>query len=93
MQTIHRAELLVIVLATEALPAFNLYTDSSAAKSAFDTATQAASCKSFIDNPHFDLMCRIFAAKKPGQFVHKIKAHRDLHTIPNLLEVYFSPKI
>lgn len=88
MQTIHRAELLVIVLATEALPAFNLYTDSSAAKSAFDTATQAASCQSFINNPHFDLMCRIFAAKKPGQFVHKIKAHRDLHTIPNLLEVY-----
>ena len=87
-QTIHRAELMIIVLATETLPAFQLYTDSSVAKSAFEKATMASSTQSFIDNPHYDLMCRIFVAKKQGHKVHKIKAHRELQTLTDLLDIY-----
>ncbi|CAL1159213.1 unnamed protein product [Cladocopium goreaui] len=87
-QTIHRAELMIIVLATETLPAFQLYTDSSVAKSAFEKATMASSTQSFIDNPHYDLMCRIFVAKKQGHKVHKIKAHRELQKLTDLLDIY-----
>lgn len=88
LQDIHRAELLALALLAEALPAFDAWTDSQVARSAFATAQQARSEADFADSPHFDLIRRIYHCRTPHQRIHKIAAHQKATPDMPLDDVY-----
>ena len=88
LQGIHRAEILAIVTLCETFQAFDLYTDSQTAISAFDRASRASSPSDFWEHPEFDLIVRIFNVKKVTQKVHKIKAHETFSLAQPWDQVY-----
>lgn len=87
-QSIHRAELIAIVILCENFEEFTVFTDSADVIHKVDICRQTADSSELAGFTDYDLLLRLHGALKPTKIVLKTKAHREPSQISDLLERY-----
>ena len=89
VQTILRAELMIVVLLCEMFPSCCIYTDSAVVVAWSRRCREGGDLASLQHLDHFDLIARLFAALNGGnQQVLKVKAHQDCTLLDDPLTCY-----
>ena len=87
-QSIHRAELIAIVILCENFEEFTVFTDSADVIHKVDICRQTTDSSELAGFTDYDLLLRLHGALKPTKIVLKTKAHREPSQISDLLERY-----